>query len=100
MGRRTAFFGSQKKKSCHLNDRCLLKPTLDGKKAFPASLFLQVSNWVNDATENDKTHFQQGLKAFKDRAGVLEIIFQNIFIDLIENKVSCINKHTIYTSIT
>lgn len=33
------------------------KPTLDGKKAFPASLFLQVSNWVNDATEYDKTQF-------------------------------------------
>lgn len=79
MGRLTAFFGSQKKKSCHLNDRCLLKPTLDGKKAFPASLFLQVSNWVNDATEYDKTHFQQALKAFKDRAGVLKIHFSKHF---------------------
>lgn len=52
------------------------------QKAFPASLFLQVSNWVNDATEYDKTQFQRCLRASKDRVVVLKILFQNILLVL------------------
>lgn len=100
MGHPTAFFGSQKKKLCHLNDRRLLKPTLDGKKPSPPVYFYKYQSG-SMTPQNDKNPISTVFQATKDREGGLIMNpFQNIFIGLIENKVSCINKHKIYTSIT
>lgn len=72
------------------------------KKSFPTSLFLQVSNWVNDASESDKTQLKPPTPHPLKNKTVTVLVnpFSKHFIGLIENKVSCINKHTIYTSIT
>lgn len=91
MGRPAAFFGSQKKKMCHLNDRRLLKPTLDDKKKEPFPQ--EASKWADGATAYD---IKKGKNDFLRHGRP----FSKHFIGLIENKVSCINKHTIYTSIT
>lgn len=39
------------------------------QKAFPASLFLQVSKWVNDATEYDKNPISTVFKSLQRQSG-------------------------------